>query len=105
MELKADLRCFFDEEGNVLELTEQAKTVFKLLGKIVLSVSERIEQQFIDVDLKCNTRAEGLFCDGNIEAERVETGLIEWYCDTCEACGTISNWQGSLWDKQKRIIH
>ena len=55
MALKVDLRHFIDEEGIVLALTEQAKTVFKFLTKIVYSVSENIEQPLIDVDLKCNT--------------------------------------------------
>ena len=109
MALKADLRHFLDEEGGILELTEQAKIVFKFLSKIVLSVSEDIEQlvfdPVIDVDLKCNTRAGGLFCEGNIDASHAKTGLIEWHCDTCEASGTISNWQGSMWDKQKPTIH
>lgn len=105
MALKVDLRHFLDEEGNVLELTEQAKTVFKFLTKIVLSVSENIEQPLIDVDLKCNTRADGLSCRGSIEATCIEIGMIEWHCDICEASGTISNWQGSLWDKQERTIH
>ncbi|WP_114325927.1 hypothetical protein [Candidatus Colwellia aromaticivorans] len=105
MALKADLRHFLDEEGNVLELTEQAKTVFKFLTKIVSSVSENIEQPLIDVDLKCNSRADELSCVGSVEATCISIGMIEWHCDTCEASGTISNWQGSMWDKQERTIH
>ncbi|NQY89322.1 MAG: hypothetical protein HRT51_16550 [Colwellia sp.] len=105
MALKADLSHFLDEEGNELELTEQAKAVFKFLTKIVSSVSENIEQPLIDVDLKCNTRAEGLSCEGDIEAMCIAIGIIEWHCDTCEASGSISNWQESMWDKQERTIH
>jgi phage host-nuclease inhibitor protein Gam len=105
MALKADLRDFFDDEGNELALTKQAKRVFKFLTKIVSSVSENIEQLIIDVDLRCNSRADELSCEGSIEATCISTGMIEWHCDTCEASGTISNWQGSLCDKQKRTIH
>jgi hypothetical protein len=105
MVLKADIRDFLDEEGKVLELTEQAKTVFEFITKIVLSVSENIEQTLIDVDLKCNTRGVELSCKGSIEAIHMPIGLIEWHCDTCQAFGTVSNWQGSIWDKQKRTIH
>ena len=105
MALKADLNHFLDEEGNVAELTEQAKTVFKFLTKIVSSVSENIEQPLIDVDLKCNTRAADVSCEGGIEATCIAIGIIEWHCDTCEAAGTISNWQRSMWDKQERTIH
>lgn len=105
MALKVDLRQFLDDEGDELELTKQAKTVFKFLTKIVSLVSENIEQPLIDVDLKCNTRADELSCDGGIEAMCIAIGIIEWQCDTCEASGTISNWQGSIWDKQKRTIH
>ena len=105
MALKADLRNFLDEEGKVLELTAQAQTVFKFLTKIVVSTSNKIEQPLIKVDLKCNTRADGLSCKGSIDATGIAIGMIEWHCDTCEAAGTISNWQGSLWDMQVRTLH
>ena len=105
MALKVDLKQFLDEKGEVLALTEQAKTVFNFLTKIVLSVSENIEQQLIDVDLNCNTRGTELSCEGSIEASCSSINIIEWHCDTCEASGTISNWKGSLWDIQKRTIH
>ncbi|WP_291623637.1 hypothetical protein [Colwellia sp.] len=105
MALKTDFRHFLDEAGNVVELTKQAKTIFKFLSKIVSAVSENIEQPMIDVDLNCNTRAEQLSCGGSIEGKCSAIDMIEWHCDTCEASGTISNWQGSLWDKQARILH
>jgi hypothetical protein len=105
MALKVDLRIFLDEKGNVTELTEQAKMIFKFITKIVSSVSERIELPLISVDLECNTRAEGLSCMGSIEATSITISIIDWHCDTCEASGTISNWQGSMWDKQKYTIH
>lgn len=105
MELKVDLRQFLDEEGNVLALTAQAKRVFQFLTKIVSSVSENIEQPLIDVDLNCNTRADELSCEGSIDAKNIAFDMIEWHCDICEASGTISNWQGSMWDKQARTIH
>ncbi len=105
MGLKVDFKQFLDEKGELLALTEQAKTVFKFLSKIVLSVSENIEQPLIEVDLNCNARADELSCEGGIEASCIAIDIIEWHCDTCEASGTISNWQGSLWDMQKRTIH
>ena len=105
MALKIDLRQFLDEEGKVLELTEQAKVVFKFLTKIVSSVSMNIEQSLIDVDLRCNTRGDALYCEGSIEATYFASGIIEWHCDTCKASGTISHWRLSLWDKQKRTLH
>lgn len=105
MALKANLRDFLDEEGKALDLTEQAKSIFKFLTTMVLSVSENINQPLIDIDLRCNTRADEVSCEGSIEARCIEVGNIEWHCDICEAAGTISNWQGSLWDKQERIIH
>jgi len=105
MALTADFRHFLDDKGHVLELTDQAKTVFNFLNKIVVSVSANIEQPLIDVELKCNTRANELSCEGNIEATCITIGMIEWHCDTCEASGTITNWQGSMWDQQKRTLH
>jgi len=105
MTLKVDLRKFLDEEGKVLELTEQAKIVFQFLTKVVSSVSENIEQPLIYVDLNCNTRAIDLSCEGSIEANSTAAGIIEWHCDSCAVSGTIFNWQESIWDKEKRIIH
>jgi hypothetical protein len=105
MTLKADLKDFLDEDGNILTLTEQAKTILKFLSKIVSATSQNIGQQLIHLDLKCNTRASGLSCKGNIEAKSCDKVTIEWQCDTCQASGTISNWQGSIWDKQKPTIH
>lgn len=105
MILKVDFKQFLDEKGDLLALTKQAKRVFKFLAKIVLSVSENIEQPLIEVDLDCNTRGTELSCEGSIEASCIATNKIEWHCDTCEASGTIANWQGSLWDMQKRTIH
>jgi large-conductance mechanosensitive channel len=105
MPLAADFRHFIDEAGNVLELTDQAKVVFVFLSKIVLALSENIEQPLVHVNLKCNTRAKQLSCTGQIQAKSITLGLIEWHCDTCQACGTITHWQGSRWDKQQRVIH
>jgi len=105
MALKVDFRIFLDENGNVTNLTDQANTIFTFLTKIVSSVSADISNPIINVELKCNTRSEELSCDGSIDGTFSETGIIEWSCDTCEATGEISYWQGSLWDKQKRIIH
>ena len=105
MALKVDFRLFLDETGTVTDLTKQAKTVFEFLSKIVLSVSVDISKPITNVDLKCNTRSNKLTCEGFIDGTYNQTGVIEWNCDNCEASGTILNWQGSLWYKQKRLIH
>lgn len=105
MILKVDFKQFLDEKGDLLVLTEQATRVFTFLSKIVLSVSENIEQPLIEVDLNCNSRGTELSCDGSIEASCIALNKIEWHCDTCEASGTISNWKGSMWDMQQRTIH
>jgi uncharacterized membrane protein len=47
MVLKVDLQQFLDDEGNELELTDQAKTVFQFLTKIVSSVSETMMNYFV----------------------------------------------------------
>lgn len=108
MILKVDFNQFLDEKGEKIELTEQANTVFNFLRKIVLAVSHEsvcsnIEQPFIDIALKCNTRGNALSCVGNIEAryDSHDSRIIEWQCDTCEATGTISNWSRSFWDMKE----
>ncbi|TYK66140.1 hypothetical protein [Colwellia echini] len=125
MALKANLMQFLDDTGNELVLTEQAKTVFKFLTKIVSSVSEKLDYSqinklsieplkveslkakpsTIEVNLNCNSRAAGLSCEGRIEAACIAIDLIEWHCDSCEAAGTIAGWQGTQWDKQKPTLH
>jgi len=105
MALNVNLKHFFDDEGNVSTLTDQANTVLTFLSKIVSSVSKNIEQPLIYVDVNCNARGARLLCEGSVEAKSVSAIIIEWHCDTCEASGTISNWQGSLWDKREHTIH
>jgi hypothetical protein len=105
MSLEVNFARFLDEDGNVLALTDQASTVFRFITKIVSSASRKIEEPMICIDLQCNTRAVGLACTGYIEATSNTYGIIEWYCNTCEASGNISNWQGTLWDKQHHTIH
>ena len=105
MALKVDLKQFLDENGNELALTAQARTVFNFISKIVLAVTEQIEQPLVEIDLKCATRAENLNCEGSIEANYQAPSLIHWQCDCCEANGSILNWQFSKWDKQLRVLH
>ncbi len=105
MSLITDFSIFFDDAGNLVELTEQAKPILKFLKTIVATVSADIDKPIVNVDLKCSSRADGLLCEGYIDGSHVEHGFIEWHCDTCEVFGRISNWQGSMYDKQKRMLH
>lgn len=107
MALNVDLRTFLDEQGHVVELTEQAEMVFLFLVSIISAVSKKHldVDELMPVDLACNTRAHHLSCSGNIEAGGSKNGTIEWQCDTCEAAGIISHWQATNWDKQRRVFH
>ena len=105
MPLKVDLRDFLNEEGEPLELTEQAKTVFNFVIHIVSAVSSTVGLDSKAIDLKCNSRSNQVLCTGSIEAVCNKSDPIEWHCDTCEASGSISHWQASLWDNQARTLH
>lgn len=105
MTLKADFSHFLDEKGKALSLTEQASVIFTFLKQIVSAVTFEIELPLIEVDLQCKTRAMGLTCDGSIDAYCHDNTIIHWHCDNCQASGTITNWQGSLWDNRKPTIH
>ncbi|MCP4991030.1 MAG: hypothetical protein GY928_34770 [Colwellia sp.] len=75
MALHVDLRDFLDDEGKIVTLTQQAQTIFKFITKIILTVSKECspiknEQAAIDVDLKCNTRANSISCTGHIEVSK-----------------------------------
>ena len=105
MVLITDFSVFFDDRGYVVDLTEQAKPIFKFIREIVVAVSADMDKPIINVDIKCDSRALGLLCEGHIDASHLGMGVIEWHCDTCEASGRISNWQGSFYDKQKHILH
>lgn len=72
MALKVDLSCFLDEEGHMLELTEQAEMIFNFLTEIVLFVSENIEQPIIFLDLKCNAMLELKSC---LVTEKLKQGM------------------------------
>lgn len=118
MPLHVNLSIFLDEKGNPVELTEQAEKVFIFLTQIISAVSQSVSKQVehkqaehepkhqtISVDVTCNTRADNLTCDGGIEAICHANGDIAWHCDTCQASGTVSHWQGCHWDRQARTLH
>ncbi len=105
MSLTTDFSVFFDDVGNLVELTEQAKPIFKFLKAIVETVSADIDKPIVNVDLKCSSRADGLLCEGYIDVSHIEHSFIEWHCDTCEASGRILNWQESIYNKKKHILH
>lgn len=45
--------------------------------------------------LRCN-RAR---CPGLVVGRIVSLKTLEWFCTSCEECGTIASWRGSPWDR------
>jgi hypothetical protein len=82
------------------DLPEPALNLAFHLGAIVgwVSRSPSMDLQFTNVP--CRQRPSRRRCLGEIQARIVpNTGTIEWTCPVCGDDGTITGWEGTLWDK------
>jgi hypothetical protein len=98
--LTANMRHFLDDDGSLPDLPEPALALAFHLGAIVgwVSRSPSMDLQFTNVP--CRRRPSRRRCLGEIQAcLDPNTGTIEWTCPFCADSGTISGWQGTLWDK------
>ncbi len=98
--LIADLRHYLDEDGSLPELPTPALDLAFHLGAIVAWVSRSPSEALELTNVRCRMRPKRRRCWGEILARLVpNTGTIEWTCQFCGDCGTITGWEGCLWDR------
>jgi hypothetical protein len=98
--LIANMRHYLDVDGSLPDLPEPALNLAFHLGAIVGWVSRSPSKDFEFTNVPCQQRPSRRRCLGEIQAcIDPNTGTIEWTCPVCADSGTISGWEGTLWDK------
>jgi len=98
--LIADMRHYLNEDGSLPDLPEPALNLAFHLGTIVGWVSRFPSNKLQATNVPCRRRPRRRRCLGEIQAcLDPNTGAIEWTCPFCSDSGTISGWEGTLWDK------
>ncbi len=83
-----------------------AGRIAHFFGSIVSASSVSPLDVVVDSALFCRRRPGRRKCPGHLKVCRNSTsGIIEWYCSSCDDQGTISNWEGTSWDLSKWVPH
>ena len=93
-----DITDFLDEYGDIAVESGPGLRFAEYLTSIISMISHPppLPEEF---KVKCRRRPHRKPCNGIIEGdEDPETGELVWWCPECLDNGTISNWQGTIWD-------
>jgi hypothetical protein len=94
-----DLSHFLAVNGSIGPKAGPAKRLADYLTKIVVdatTVSPTFETPTV---VRCRRRPGRKPCGGEIETDiDPDTDQVLWWCPVCGDEGSISNWQGYLWD-------
>jgi hypothetical protein len=98
--LIADIRHYLDDDGSLPDLPEPALKLAIHLGAIIGWVSRFPTKDLQSTNVPCRRRPGRRRCLGEIQTCLIPgTGTIEWICPYCSDGGTITGWEGTLWDK------
>jgi len=90
-----DARQFLDDKGAIAPLRGPAKAMADLHAGVIAYATD-----FDDTGVtlprcfKCKK--------GTVKAALAQDEAIDWHCPLCQVGGSISNWQGTLWDLSER---
>lgn len=96
-----DLTHFLDERGGMAPQSGPARRLAEHLGAIVASITQLPSHKVALTPVRCRRRPGRRPCPGRIEAVVTEEWSIEWQCPACGDNGSISGWQGTLWDSRR----
>lgn len=106
MPLITNIKHFLDGNGNVPELNPEAYGLLKFLAAIIESASVAYDRPATFADVECRTMNGTTPCAGEIEVwVDPDSNIIGWECLECEEEGTISEWEGTQWDKRNYVLH
>ena len=106
MILSANLRHFLDEDGNVVDVTPEARQLLDFLGDIVEIATITYGSAMILADTPCRMTINGKRCPGELEVwVYAEDNKIGWECQACGDEGIISGWEGTPWDRRDYVCH
>jgi len=89
-----ELTHFLDEKGAIGPKSGPARRLAEFLGRVVAAASAPsvIAGDGIG-ECRCNKCKKGF-----VIAQIAPDDAIEWFCETCDHDGRISNWRRSFWD-------
>ena len=95
-----DLTHFLTDDGEIGLKSGPARKLAEHLTKIVLEATTESWRGPDQTAVRCRRRPRRKRCAGEIETDiEPDTDAIIWWCSDCDDNGTISNWQGSRWDR------
>jgi hypothetical protein len=94
-----DLRHFLNEDGSVAEMPRSTLKLANYFGRIVKAVTSR-NKDVVATGIRCRRRPGHKSCSGEIIAsiDYQQNSVIVWSCPICGDNGTISGWEGTVWD-------
>lgn len=97
--LITNLTHFLASDGGIEPKDGPARRLADYLTKIVIVETSSIQTQSETNIVRCRRRPNRRPCTGVIQTDiDPGTNQIVWWCPVCEEQGSISHWQGSLWD-------
>ena len=97
--LITNLEHFLTPDGSIGPKDGPALRLADYLTKIVVAETASLKTQSETMVVRCRRRPNRKPCTGVIQTDiDPETNQIIWWCPVCEEQGSISHWQGSLWD-------
>ena len=95
-----DLTHFLTKDGRLAALKGQGKRFAEFLTQVVAYASAPPTLQTSASRVSCVGVPGRKRCEGTIEAGiAFDTRAVHWHCSVCGNRGTISNWQGTFWDR------
>ena len=106
MALITNIQHFLNENGGVPELNPETRELLTFLTAIIEAASVAYDLPVSFASVNCRTVKDGEQCDGDIEVwVDFDSHIIGWECLECAEEGTISNWEGTQWDKRDYVRH
>lgn len=106
MAIITNLRHFLDEDDEIPELPPEAQELFSFLTGIVEAATLAFRAPVTFANVQCRTVTDDTPCDGDIEVWMDhDDNYIGWECLECGEEGSISDWEGTPWDRRDFVVH
>jgi hypothetical protein len=95
-----DLTHFLTKDGDIGPKSGAARKLAEYLTRIVVDAMTEPWEEPRSTRVRCRRRPRRRPCAGVIGTDiNPDTNAIMWWCPVCGDKGTITNWQGSSWDR------
>jgi len=96
----ANLTHFLTEEGAIGPKSGSARNLAEYFTKIVVDATTKLWEEPRKTPVRSRRRPGRKPCVGLIGTDTdPDTDAIVWWCPACGDNGTVTDWQGSRWDR------